>query len=73
MYSFHCSGIWIAANPSITFVDGCSASAHNLALRRRYRTRRDALTQMDAGSEERTVDPAPNPEDRLANRQAQTC
>jgi RNA polymerase sigma-70 factor, ECF subfamily len=44
--------------------------AHNLALRRRYRTRRDALTQMDAGSEERTVDPAPNPEDRLANRQA---
>jgi RNA polymerase sigma-70 factor, ECF subfamily len=45
--------------------------AHNLALRRRYRTRRDAVSQMDAGSEERTVDPSPNPEDRLASRQAQ--
>jgi RNA polymerase sigma-70 factor (ECF subfamily) len=45
--------------------------AHNLALRRRYRTRRDAVMQMDAGSEERTVDPCPNPEDRLASRQAQ--
>jgi RNA polymerase sigma-70 factor (ECF subfamily) len=45
--------------------------AHNLALRRRYRTRRNAVTQMDAGSEERTVDPSPNPEDRLASRQAQ--
>ena len=45
--------------------------AHNLALRRRYRTRRDAGTQLDTGSEERTIDPAPNPEDHLANRQAQ--
>jgi RNA polymerase sigma-70 factor (ECF subfamily) len=43
--------------------------AHNLALRRRDRTRRCAETQMDAGSEQRTVDPAPNPEDQLANRQ----
>jgi RNA polymerase sigma-70 factor (ECF subfamily) len=44
--------------------------AHNLALRRRYRTRREAETQLTAGSEERTIDPAPNPEDHLANRQA---
>lgn len=40
--------------------------AHNLALRRRYRTLRDAET--DCGAE--TADPAPNPEDRLATRQA---
>lgn len=44
---------------------------HNLALRRRHRTRRGAETQLDTGSQERTVDPAPNPEDRLASRQAQ--
>lgn len=42
--------------------------AHNLALRRRDRTRRSAETQLDACSE-RTIDPAPNPEDQLANRQ----
>ncbi len=45
--------------------------AHNLALRRRYRTLRGAETQLNTGNEERTADPAPNPEDRLANRQAQ--
>jgi RNA polymerase sigma-70 factor (ECF subfamily) len=45
--------------------------AHNLALRRRFRTRRDATAQLDTTCEEWTVDPAPNPEDRLASRQAQ--
>jgi RNA polymerase sigma-70 factor (ECF subfamily) len=45
--------------------------AHNLALRRRSRTRRVAVMQMDAGSDELAVDPSPNPEDRLASHQAQ--
>jgi RNA polymerase sigma-70 factor (ECF subfamily) len=43
--------------------------AHNLGLRRRNRARRGAETQLNTGSGEQTVDPAPNPEDRLANRQ----
>lgn len=43
--------------------------AHNLALRRRYRTRRDAETQLDAAGEEWTVDPALNPEESLASRE----
>jgi RNA polymerase sigma-70 factor (ECF subfamily) len=43
--------------------------AHNLALRRRDRARRAAETQLDTGNEDRTADPAPNPEDRMADRQ----
>jgi len=45
--------------------------AHNLALRRRYRNRRDSETLAEAGSEDLAIDPAPNPEDRLANTQTQ--
>jgi len=43
--------------------------AHNLALRRSNRTLRCAETQLDAAGEQWTVDPAPNPEDRLASIQ----
>lgn len=45
--------------------------AHNLALRRRYRTRRDSETLTEAGSEDLAIDPAPNPEDRVASGQTQ--
>lgn len=43
--------------------------AHNQALRRRMRTRREAETQLDTAAERWTIDPALNPEDRLASRQ----
>jgi len=43
--------------------------AHNLALRRRYRTRRDSETPAGVRGEDLAMDPAPNPEDRLANTQ----
>ncbi len=43
--------------------------AHNLALRRRDRTRRNAETQLEAAGDDRTVDPAPGPEDRVVNLQ----
>jgi RNA polymerase sigma-70 factor (ECF subfamily) len=43
--------------------------AHNLALRRRHRTRRESEACGESGVEDRAVDPAPNPEDRLADRQ----
>jgi RNA polymerase sigma-70 factor, ECF subfamily len=45
--------------------------AHNLALRRRNRTRRDSETLAEAGSEDLAIDPAPNPEDRVASGQTQ--
>jgi RNA polymerase sigma-70 factor, ECF subfamily len=45
--------------------------AHNLALRRRYRTRRDFETLAETGIEDRAADPALNPEDRLSHTQAQ--
>ncbi len=45
--------------------------AHNLGLRRRDRARRYRGTQSSAGNEDRAIDPSPNPEDRLANRQTQ--
>ena len=41
----------------------------NWALGRRDRARRAAETQLDTGNEDRTADPAPNPEDRMADRQ----
>lgn len=40
--------------------------AHNLALRRRYRSRRDSETHRQSGNDEIVIDPAPNPEDQLA-------
>ena len=40
--------------------------AHNLALRRRNRTRRESETCGESGGEDLAVDPEPNPEDRLA-------
>ena len=42
--------------------------AHNLALKRRCRTRRDLDSRGLAGSED-LVDPGPSPEDRLVNSQ----
>lgn len=44
--------------------------AHNLALKRRYRTRQDLEAWTNPGAAESVVDPAPNPEDRFANSQA---
>ena len=42
--------------------------AHNLALRRRYRLRRDVeVAHEDATREVVAVDPAPSPEDRVLN------
>ena len=43
--------------------------AHNLALKRRSRTRRDRQSRAP-GVEVRAIDPEPNPEDQLAGRQA---
>jgi RNA polymerase sigma-70 factor (ECF subfamily) len=45
--------------------------AHNLALKRRLRTRRNPEMVEDADVEHLAIDPAPNPEDRLANSQTQ--
>ena len=45
--------------------------AHNLALKRRYRTRRDLAVWGEAGAEDVAIDPDPNPEDRLVNSQTQ--
>ncbi|MGO9256120.1 MAG: RNA polymerase sigma factor [Bryobacteraceae bacterium] len=43
--------------------------AHNLALKRRYRARRDWEARAHAGAENLAIDPGPSPEDRMANRQ----
>ena len=43
--------------------------AHNLALKRRYKTRRELDSSAEAGSEDLAIDPAPNPEDRLVTSQ----
>lgn len=45
--------------------------AHNLALKQRYRTRRDLDARADAGAEELAIDPAPSPEDQMVNSQTQ--
>ena len=45
--------------------------AHNLALKRRYRTRRDLAVWGEAGAEDVVIDPDPNPEDQLVNSQTQ--
>jgi len=44
--------------------------AHNLALKRRWRARRDLESRAPAGAEDLAIDPQPNPEDRAAGRQA---
>lgn len=44
--------------------------AHNLALKRRYRTRRDFETRA-MGAEDFAIDPGPNPEDQVVNSQTQ--
>ena len=45
--------------------------AHNLALKRRSRTRQDFEARAEAAAAEFAIDPAPNPEDQLVNRQTQ--
>jgi RNA polymerase sigma-70 factor, ECF subfamily len=43
--------------------------SHNLALKRRYQTLRDAKARAPAGAEDLAPDPQPSPEERLAGRQ----
>jgi RNA polymerase sigma-70 factor (ECF subfamily) len=43
--------------------------AHNLALKRRYKTRRELESIAETGSEDLIIDPAPNPEDRVVTSQ----
>jgi RNA polymerase sigma-70 factor (ECF subfamily) len=43
--------------------------AHNLALKRRYRTRQDLQARAVSIPEITAVDPRPNPEDRMVNAQ----
>ena len=43
--------------------------AHNLALKRRYRTLQDIEVRAEAGAREFAIDPAPNPEDQMVNSQ----
>jgi RNA polymerase sigma-70 factor, ECF subfamily len=43
--------------------------AHNLALRKRTRSRRDSETSLEAGVEDLAIDPYPNPEVLLASHQ----
>jgi RNA polymerase sigma-70 factor, ECF subfamily len=45
--------------------------AHNLALKRRGRSRRDSESREEALVESLAIDPAPNPEDQLASSQTQ--
>jgi RNA polymerase sigma-70 factor (ECF subfamily) len=43
--------------------------AHNLALKRRYRTRQELEARTETAAAELAIDPALNPEDRLVNQQ----
>lgn len=45
--------------------------AHNLALKRRYKNRREFDARAFAGAEEMVEDPGPNPEDQLLRNQTQ--
>ncbi len=45
--------------------------AHNLALKRQYRTRRDLAVATATGAESSAIDPAPSPEDQAAYSQTQ--
>lgn len=43
--------------------------AHNLALKRYSRTRRDSAARVEAGIEDVALDPSPSPEDQMATTQ----
>jgi RNA polymerase sigma-70 factor (ECF subfamily) len=43
--------------------------AHNLALKRRYRTLRDLGSRAEAGAEDLAREPGPSPEEQAVNRQ----
>jgi RNA polymerase sigma-70 factor (ECF subfamily) len=45
--------------------------AHNLALKKRYRTHQDSEARADVGAAAFAIDPAPNPEDQLVDSQTQ--
>ena len=45
--------------------------AHNMALKRRYRDRRDLEARASSGGGDEAVDLGPNPEDQLASSQSQ--
>ncbi len=45
--------------------------AHNLALKRRYRIRRDAEAQVERGVGDLAIEPGPNPEDQMVRSQTQ--
>ncbi len=45
--------------------------AHNIALKRRYRVRRESGARVEVSTEELAVDPGPNPEDQLVDSQTQ--
>jgi RNA polymerase sigma-70 factor (ECF subfamily) len=45
--------------------------AHNLALKRRYRTRLDSEARAEAATADLAIDPAPNPVVQMANSQTQ--
>ena len=48
-----------------------SRVAHNLALKRRYRNRRDSAVWGESGAEDVVIDPDPSPEDQVVNSQTQ--
>jgi RNA polymerase sigma-70 factor, ECF subfamily len=45
--------------------------AHNLALKRRYRIRRDVEAQVERGVADLAMEPGPNPEDQMVRSQTQ--
>ena len=45
--------------------------AHNLALKRRYRSHQDSEARADVGAAEFAIDPGPNPEDQMVTNQTQ--
>jgi RNA polymerase sigma-70 factor, ECF subfamily len=45
--------------------------AHNLALKRRYRTRRDVEARAEPGVADLAIEPGPNPEDQMVRSQTQ--
>jgi len=45
--------------------------AHNLALKRRYRSRQDLVGRVDRGVADLAIEPGPNPEDQMVRSQTQ--
>ena len=45
--------------------------AHNLALKRRYRSRRDVEARSESGVADLLIEPGPNPEDQMVRSQTQ--